>query len=171
MGRIWEICPQILWYEPPPQFLHFRGVFRFSPILTLWTLQTAVTRSFMVRFQKFLRFWNGQDVARRGEASDARLRSRRVWRSLYTTPLIVFILLDHIRVLDQLVLMSITPSFMKIFRSRFGRSCTLIVANVSQNYNILGWWFGGKMGVRKKNFSQKKIFFPQLFWLFLNTVW
>jgi hypothetical protein len=60
------------------EILIFLGFFRFSPILTLWTLQTAVTRSFMVRFQKFLRFWNGHDVARRGEASDARLRSRRV---------------------------------------------------------------------------------------------
>jgi hypothetical protein len=28
----------------------------FSPILTLWTLQTAVTWSFMVRFEKFLQF-------------------------------------------------------------------------------------------------------------------
>jgi hypothetical protein len=114
----------------------------------------------MVRFEKFLQFWNGHDVARRGVASDARLRSRRVWRSLYATPLIVFLGHYHNRVLDQLVLLSITPSIMKIFRSRFSRACTGTVANVSQNYNSLGWWFGGKMGVRKKNFSTKKNFFP-----------
>jgi hypothetical protein len=66
----------------------------------------------------------------------------------------------HNRVLDQLVLLSITPSFMKIFRSRFGRACTRTVANVPQNYNSLGWWVGGKMGVRKK---KKKKFFPATF--------
>jgi hypothetical protein len=124
----------------------------------------------MVRFEKFLQFRNGHDVATNGGASDARLRSRRVWRSLYATPLIVFSCLYHNRVLDQLVLMSITPWFMKIFRSRFSRSCTGTVANVSQNYNSLGWWFRGKMGVRKKNFSKKKIFFPQLFCIFLNNI-
>jgi hypothetical protein len=143
---------------------------RFSPILTLWTLQTAVTCSFMVRFEKFLQFWNGHDVASRGGASDARLRSRRVWRSLHATPLIVFLFLYHIRVLDQLVLLSITPSFMKIFRSLFSSACKGTVANVSQNYNFMGWWFGGKMGVRKKKISKKKVFFPQLICLFLNIV-
>jgi hypothetical protein len=64
--------------QPVLEILIFLGFFRFSPILTLWTLQTAVTRSFMVRFEKFLQFWNGHDVASRGEASDTRLRSRRV---------------------------------------------------------------------------------------------
>jgi hypothetical protein len=64
--------------QPLLEILIFLGFFRFSPILTLWTLQTAVTRSFMVRFEKFLQFWNGRDVARRGVASDTRLRSRRV---------------------------------------------------------------------------------------------
>jgi hypothetical protein len=68
--------------------INFFRFFRFSPILTLWTFQTAVTRSFMVRFEKFLQFWNGHDVASRGGASDTRLRSRRVWRSFcLTTPL------------------------------------------------------------------------------------
>jgi hypothetical protein len=46
----------------------------------------------------------------------------------------------------------------EIFRSRFSRACTWTVANVPQNYNSLGSWFGGKMGVRKKNFSKKKFF-------------
>jgi hypothetical protein len=50
--------------------INFVRFFRFSPFLSLWTLQTAVTRSFMVRFEKFLHFWNGHDVASRGEASD-----------------------------------------------------------------------------------------------------
>jgi hypothetical protein len=112
----------------------------------------------MVRFEKFLQFWNGHDLASRVLASDTRLRSRRVWRSLHATPLIVFLFLYHIRVLDQLVLLSITPSFMKIFRSRLSRACTGTVANVPQNYNSLGWWVGGKMGVRKKNFRKKKFF-------------
>jgi hypothetical protein len=128
------------------------------PILTLWTLQTAVTRSFMVRFEKFLQFWNGHDVASRAGASDTRLRSRRVCRSLYTTPLIVFICPYHIRVQERFVLMSITPSFMKIFRRRSSTACTPTVANVPQNYNSLGSWLGGKMGVRKKNFRKKNIF-------------
>jgi hypothetical protein len=64
--------------QPVLEILVFLGFFRFSPILTL---QTAVTRSFMVRFEKFLQFWNGHDVASRGVASDTRLRSRRVLRS------------------------------------------------------------------------------------------
>jgi hypothetical protein len=158
-----------IYLDPFSRCWFFRFL-RFSPILTLWTLQTAVTRSFMVRFEKFLQFWNGRDVASRGGASDTRLRSRRVWRSLYATPLIVFLGPYHNRVLDQLVLLSITPSIMKIFRSRFSRACTRTVANVSQNYNFLGWWFGGKMGVRKKKFSKKKFFFPQLFCIFLNII-
>jgi hypothetical protein len=65
-------------YLNPSRDINFFRFFRFSPILTLWTLQTAVTRSFMVRFEKFLQFWNGHDVASRGGASDTRLRSRRV---------------------------------------------------------------------------------------------
>jgi hypothetical protein len=64
--------------RPVLEILIFLGSFRFSPTLTLYTLQTAVTRSFMVRFEKFLQFLNGRDVASRGVASDARLRSRRV---------------------------------------------------------------------------------------------
>jgi hypothetical protein len=38
----------------------------------------------------------------------------------------------------------------------------MTVANVPQNYNSLGSWVGGKMGVRKKNFP-KKNFFPAIF--------
>jgi hypothetical protein len=63
-----------------------------------------------------------------------------------------FFCLFHSRVLDQLVLMSKTLSFMKIFRSHFTTACTRTVANVPKNYNFLGWCVGGKMGVRKKNF-------------------
>jgi hypothetical protein len=64
--------------QPVLEILIFLGFFRLSPILTVWTLQTAVTRSFMARFEKFLQLWNGHDVASRGVASDTRLRSRRV---------------------------------------------------------------------------------------------
>jgi hypothetical protein len=34
-------------------------------------------------------------------------------------------------------------------------ACTWTVPNVPQNYNSLGLWIGGKMGVRKKKFFEK----------------
>jgi hypothetical protein len=57
----------------------------------------------------------------------------------------------------RFVLMSITPLLMKIFRSHFSMACTWTVANIPQNYNSLGSWLGGKMGVRKK-IVQKNFF-------------
>jgi hypothetical protein len=45
--------------QPLLEILIFLGFFRFSPILTLWTLQTAVTRSFMVRLRNSCSFGTG----------------------------------------------------------------------------------------------------------------
>jgi hypothetical protein len=127
------------------------------PILTHCTLQTAVTRSVMVRLEKFLQFWNGHDVASRGGASDTRLRSRRVCRSLYTTPLIVFICPYHIRVLERFVLMSITPSFMKIFRRRSGGHARRQWLTSPKITTLWGHGLGEKWGF------ERKIFFPATF--------
>jgi hypothetical protein len=142
--------------------INFFRFFRFSLIFTLWTLQTAVTRSFMVRFEKFLHFLNRHDVASRGEASDTRLRSRRVCRCLYTTPSIVEIRLYHIAgprptrsYVDNSV---IYEDFSTPFQPGMHADTSYRPPKL-QLFEVMGW---GKNGGSKKKISKKK-FFPATF--------
>jgi hypothetical protein len=107
---------------------------------------------------RFATTYRGSTCELRAEA--ATLRDAVMARNRFFHYLLLY--WNHKWVQDQQIQTSITSVFIEIFRSHFSGACTWTVSNVLQNYNSLGSWVGGKMGVRKKKFSQK-FFFPVTF--------
>jgi hypothetical protein len=142
--------------QPLLEILIFLGIVYISNLNVFRRVRSRVNpMKDSSHVDRFVTTYRGSTCELRAEA--ATLRDADMARNRFFYCLLLY--WNHKWVQDQQIQTSITSMFIEIFRIHFSGACTWTVSNVLQNYNSLGSWVGGKMGVRKKKFSKKK-FFP-----------